>query len=197
LIYQAKPQRGGRSISANTNNPPQDPPAPPTEIPEIIPVIPEIIPVIPEIIPVEVPVIDVVEIPEIIPLIKIKSMPKVTLNVTPNVTLNVTPNVTPEIPVVDTVVETPIETPIDQLQNQNLCSKEFSQNFSFGGETNWSDITLHTHLQVITKPTQIILHKLTTKALLLARTRWNSTLQLCRCYTTTPMRKWSTTINRV
>ena len=31
MIYAAKPQRGGRSIQANTNNPPQDPP--PTEIP--------------------------------------------------------------------------------------------------------------------------------------------------------------------
>lgn len=26
MIYAAKPQRGGRSIQANTNNPPQDPP---------------------------------------------------------------------------------------------------------------------------------------------------------------------------
>lgn len=30
MIYAAKPQRGGRNIQANTNNPPQDPP-PPTE----------------------------------------------------------------------------------------------------------------------------------------------------------------------
>ena len=29
LIYAAKPQRGGRNIQANTNNPPQDPPPPP------------------------------------------------------------------------------------------------------------------------------------------------------------------------
>lgn len=29
MIYAAKPQRGGRSIQANTNNPPQDPPPPP------------------------------------------------------------------------------------------------------------------------------------------------------------------------
>jgi len=37
LIYAAKPQRGGRNIQANTNNPPQDPP-PPTEtifVPEL------------------------------------------------------------------------------------------------------------------------------------------------------------------
>jgi len=35
LIYAAKPQRGGRSIRANTNNPPQDPPPPSiAEIPE-------------------------------------------------------------------------------------------------------------------------------------------------------------------
>ena len=31
MIYQAKPQRGGRSIPVNTNNPPQDPPSPPVE----------------------------------------------------------------------------------------------------------------------------------------------------------------------
>jgi hypothetical protein len=37
LIYSHKPQRSGRSIQANTNNPPQDPP-PPSEI-----IIPEII----------------------------------------------------------------------------------------------------------------------------------------------------------
>ena len=38
MIYAAKPQRGGRSIQANTNNPPQDPP--PTDtiiIPELGP----------------------------------------------------------------------------------------------------------------------------------------------------------------
>ena len=29
MIYAAKPQRGGRSIQANTNNPPQDPPPAP------------------------------------------------------------------------------------------------------------------------------------------------------------------------
>lgn len=29
MIYAAKPQRGGRNIQANTNNPPQDPPPPP------------------------------------------------------------------------------------------------------------------------------------------------------------------------
>jgi len=32
LIYSHKPQRSGRSITANTNNPPQDPPPPPKEI---------------------------------------------------------------------------------------------------------------------------------------------------------------------
>ena len=40
MIYAAKPQRGGRSIQANTNNPPQDPPPPPTDtiiIPELKP----------------------------------------------------------------------------------------------------------------------------------------------------------------
>ena len=65
MIYAAKPQRGGRNIQANTNNPPQDPP-PPTEtfIPKLestevfipientAPPVPEIIeegPIIPEI----------------------------------------------------------------------------------------------------------------------------------------------------
>ncbi len=39
MIYAAKPQRGGRSIQANTNNPPQDPPPPQTAsiIPELGP----------------------------------------------------------------------------------------------------------------------------------------------------------------
>jgi hypothetical protein len=32
LIYSHKPQRSGRSITANTNNPPQDPPPPPDSI---------------------------------------------------------------------------------------------------------------------------------------------------------------------
>ena len=37
MIYSHKPQRSGRSIQANTNNPPQDPPPPPeTIIPETI-----------------------------------------------------------------------------------------------------------------------------------------------------------------
>lgn len=70
MIYQAKPQRGGRSIPVNTNNPPQDPPAPPLDLtaPDVI--VPDVI--VPDVIvPVEVPVIDVVEIPQIIPPIKI------------------------------------------------------------------------------------------------------------------------------
>lgn len=36
MIYAAKPQRGGKNIQANTNNPPQDPP-PTTFIPELKP----------------------------------------------------------------------------------------------------------------------------------------------------------------
>lgn len=32
LIYSHKPQRSGRSITANTNNPPQDPPPPHEEV---------------------------------------------------------------------------------------------------------------------------------------------------------------------
>jgi len=32
LIYSHKPQRSGRSIPTNTNNPPQDPPSPPKDI---------------------------------------------------------------------------------------------------------------------------------------------------------------------
>ena len=32
MIYQYKPQRGGRSIPVNENNPPQDPPPPPKTI---------------------------------------------------------------------------------------------------------------------------------------------------------------------
>lgn len=62
MIYAAKPQRGGRSIQANTNNPPQDPPpAPeitiqPTEvfipIESTVPPVPEIIHEEPVVIPV-------------------------------------------------------------------------------------------------------------------------------------------------
>lgn len=40
LIYSHKPQRSGRSISSNTNNPPQDPPTPVEEKP-IAPVVKE------------------------------------------------------------------------------------------------------------------------------------------------------------
>lgn len=35
MVYQAKPQRGGRSIPVNTNNPPQDPPPPPPSVSKI------------------------------------------------------------------------------------------------------------------------------------------------------------------
>lgn len=40
LIYSHKPQRSGRNISSNTNNPPQDPPSPVEEKP-ISPVVEE------------------------------------------------------------------------------------------------------------------------------------------------------------
>lgn len=38
MIYSHKPQRSGRSITANTNNPPQDPPSPPKidDVPKIV-----------------------------------------------------------------------------------------------------------------------------------------------------------------
>jgi len=51
LIYSHKPQRSGRGISSNTNNPPQDPPSPHEEeqIPIPIEVQPEIIQTVPEI----------------------------------------------------------------------------------------------------------------------------------------------------
>jgi len=73
LLYQAKPQRGGRSIPTNTNTPPQDPPPPPVDMtaPSVI-------------VPVEEPIVDVVEIPEIVkytPLIKIKPTPKIVKDV--------------------------------------------------------------------------------------------------------------------
>ena len=52
LIYSHKPQRSGRAISSNTNNPPQDPPSPHEEnqIPIPIEVQPEIIQTISEVI---------------------------------------------------------------------------------------------------------------------------------------------------
>jgi len=74
LLYQAKPQRGGRSIQTNTNNPPQDPPPPPEIILTNDVTAPGVI------IPIEEPIVDVVTIPEIIKtaplLIKIKPTPK-------------------------------------------------------------------------------------------------------------------------
>lgn len=93
MIYQAKPQRGGRSIPFNTSNPPQDPPPPAVEIIATEMSQPGVI------VPVEEPVIDVVEIPEIIKPIKIQ---------------HVKPQTTPTIPDTkpytkpDTVVPTTI-----------------------------------------------------------------------------------------
>ena len=52
LIYSHKPQRSGRSISSNTNNPPQDPPSPVEEksIPPVVEEQPKVILPPPEII---------------------------------------------------------------------------------------------------------------------------------------------------
>ena len=66
MIYAAKPQRGGRSIPTNTNNPPQDPP--PTEIPleptEVFIPIESTAPPVPEII--EEPIVVSTITPEIV-----------------------------------------------------------------------------------------------------------------------------------
>lgn len=51
LIYSHKPQRSGRNISSNTNNPPQDPPSPVEEkpIPQVVEEQPKVILPSPEI----------------------------------------------------------------------------------------------------------------------------------------------------
>jgi len=49
LIYSHKPQRSGRSITANTNNPPQDPPSPPA----------------PKTVPIETPIVEIPVIPDV------------------------------------------------------------------------------------------------------------------------------------
>lgn len=81
MIYAAKPQRGGRSIPTNTNNPPQDPPPPPNEIPllenEVFIPIENTAPPVPEIEIVE-SVIDEINVPE--PVIEtIKETPKLSI----------------------------------------------------------------------------------------------------------------------
>ena len=68
MIYAAKPQRGGRSIPTNTNNPPQDPPPTPELVPEI-PLEPTEV-----FIPIEStapPVPEIIEEPTVIPIVKV------------------------------------------------------------------------------------------------------------------------------
>ena len=114
LIYSHKPQRSGRSISSNTNNPPQDPPSPIEEkpiplvveekpavtltIPEIT--VPEKIIIAPEKPSVEVPDIPIEDttppVPEVCPEEKL-FIPKATLIREPIPESKVT--ITPEIKV--------------------------------------------------------------------------------------------------
>lgn len=80
MIYQAKPQRGGRSIQTNTNNPPQDPPFPPETISTNDVTAPGVI------IPIEEPIVDVVIISEIIktippPTVTTPTIPQKMVNV--------------------------------------------------------------------------------------------------------------------
>lgn len=99
MIYSHKPQRSGRSIPSNTNNPPQDPPPPPdkpiglddipivpyTQVPDVL--IEDSTP----------PVIDVLgKIPKVAKPIKAKPIkkPKVTKKITPKITSTV--KVTPK-----------------------------------------------------------------------------------------------------
>lgn len=85
MLYQAKPQRGGRSIPCNSNTPPQDPPGPPNEI---ITSTPEID------IPVEIPV--VVPKPIIKPIEEMVAVPLITEStVKPFVEGPLTPRVMP------------------------------------------------------------------------------------------------------
>jgi len=92
LIFQNFPQRGGKSIKANTNNPPQDPP-PPNNIVEA----PEAaMPEITNVTPIEIPQIDIVKTPEIIQPIKIKKQTS-TIKETPKPIKAVT-KVTKQVP---------------------------------------------------------------------------------------------------
>ena len=116
MIYSHKPQRSGRSIQANTNNPPQDPPPPnDTKIPNITPVVDTIIDTIVDTIVDTIPVVDL-QIPDILiedttppvpetcveekPIIIIPekkiSKPQIT-KPTPKVTTKVTTKVTPKV----------------------------------------------------------------------------------------------------
>ncbi len=53
MIYSHKPQRSGRSITANTNNPPQDPPSPPK------------IDDVPKTVPIETPIVEIPVVPDV------------------------------------------------------------------------------------------------------------------------------------
>jgi len=89
LIYSHKPQRSGRSITTNTNNPPQDPPFPHNKIHDIsfkntIPPVPEICTPIPEL---SIPKEKIA--PKIVPKITIKK--PVTVPTTPTTPTITTP----------------------------------------------------------------------------------------------------------
>ena len=97
MIYSHKPQRSGRSISTNTNNPPQDPPPPKLITPEIS--IPDL----------QIPDIFINDTTPPVPEICIPEKPEIT---TPKIPAKkVTPKipakkVTPKIPVVPTIKKT-------------------------------------------------------------------------------------------
>ncbi len=110
MIYSHKPQRSGRSIQANTNNPPQDPPPPKdtlTEIPIkdtiITPLdlqIPDILiedstPSIPETCIEEQPILKIPE--KKIPKPQITKIQKQTPKVTPKIPQKVTPKIPPKV----------------------------------------------------------------------------------------------------
>ena len=84
MIYAHKPQRSGRSIAANTNNPPQDPP-PPKDILPIPPVTEPIVEPITEPIvePTPEPIIPkITKAPKTIKVPKITKAPKTVITTT-------------------------------------------------------------------------------------------------------------------
>jgi len=100
LIYSHKPQRSGRSIPANTNNPPQDPPPPPQ------------------------PIVDVPKVP-----IELDVIPKVSYEI-PDIPIDDTTPPVPEICIKEKlVITTPKIIPKQQPQKKIVVPKQLQKKF--------------------------------------------------------------------